>query len=127
MSDTIFPADITNWHVYNFCNANETCTFMYSPSNCLICAPVIAFIDIYRWIYHKYSPQLVSKYMASSHICKGCAGNTDNRVCNTGNQFLRMKIFTGRLFRATARHKQFCKLYMMVVLTTNHTATAIRK
>ena len=57
--------------------------------------------------------------------CKAFADNTDNRVCNTGNQFLRMEILTGRLFRATARHKQSCKLYMIKVLTTNRIATAI--
>jgi hypothetical protein len=54
--------------------------------------------------------------------CKAFADNTDNRVCNTGNQFLRMEILTGWLFRATT-HKQSCKLFMIMVLTTNGTAT----
>jgi hypothetical protein len=57
--------------------------------------------------------------------CKVCADNAGNRVCKTGNQFLRMEILTGRLFRATARHKQSCKLFMIKVLTTNGTATAM--
>ena len=57
--------------------------------------------------------------------CKFCADNADNRVCNTGNQCLRMEILTGRLFRATARHKQSCKLFVIKVLTTNGTATAM--
>jgi hypothetical protein len=45
MSDTIFLLDITNWLVYNFYNAKETCTYMYCPSKCLILWPVTAAID----------------------------------------------------------------------------------
>jgi hypothetical protein len=57
--------------------------------------------------------------------CKVCADNADSRVCYTGNQFLRMDILTGRLFRAKARHKQSCKLLIKKVLTTNGNATAM--
>ena len=70
-------------------------------------------------------PSILPTTLTGTAPCKVCADNADNRVCNTGNHLLQMVILTGRLFRATARHKQSCKLFMIKVLTTNGNATAM--
>jgi hypothetical protein len=49
-------------------------------------------------------PNILPTALTGTAPCKVCADNANNRVCNTGNQFLRMEIITERLFRATARH-----------------------
>jgi hypothetical protein len=49
-------------------------------------------------------PSTLPTTLTGTAPCKGGADNADNPVCNTGNQFLRIVILTGRLFRATAHH-----------------------
>ena len=42
-------------------------------------------------------PSILSTTLTWTAPCNAFADNTDNRVCNTGNQFLRMEIPLGDL------------------------------